>query len=176
MKRTIVFILLVLVVATIFMSAKWNPKKIKVVQNFDVHRYLGKWYEIARYDFKHEKNMSHVTAYYSMKNAKTIKVENRGYDYTTDEWKESIGKAKFVHRKDEGAIKVSFFGPFYGGYNVVALDEEYQYALVVGNNLKYIWILSRTKTIPEDIKVKYLAIARDMGYDTSKLVWTIQDS
>lgn len=73
------------------------------------------------------------------------------------------------------ALKVSFFGPFYSGYNVVALDENYQYALIAGKNLDYLWILSRTKTIPEDIKAAYLKIAREIGYDTSKLIWIKHD-
>ena len=73
------------------------------------------------------------------------------------------------------ALKVSFFGPFYSGYNVVALDENYQYALIAGKDLDYLWILSRTKTIPENIKTKYLKIAQEIGYDTSKLIWVKRD-
>ena len=66
---------------------------------------------------------------------------------------------------------MSFFGPFYSGYNVIALDKDYKHALVAGKSLKYLWILSRKKSIPDSIKSKYLQIAQDVGYDTSKLIW-----
>ena len=72
-------------------------------------------------------------------------------------------------------LKVSFFGPFYGGYNVLAIDKEYKYALIGGGSLKYLWILCRETTIPEDIKTKYLTIAENVGYDTSKLLWIKHD-
>lgn len=68
-------------------------------------------------------------------------------------------------------LKVSFFGPFYSGYNVIALDDEYRYALVAGESLKYMWILSRETTIPDEIKTKYLKLAEEIGYNTSELIW-----
>jgi len=139
---------------------------------FNKSRYLGKWYEIARFDFKFERNLNNVTATYSLNADGSIRVENRGFDTVKKEWKEAIGKAKFV--KDDGVarLKVSFFGPFYSGYNVIALDPDYQYALIAGNNLDYLWILSRTTSIPDDVKSAYLEQARRIGYDTSKLIWT----
>ena len=79
--------------------------------------------------------------------------------------------AKFRGNKNTAALKVSFFGPFYSGYNVIALDDDYKYALVAGKSLKYLWILSREKAIPENIKTAYLKIAQDIGYNTSKLIW-----
>lgn len=85
--------------------------------------------------------------------------------------KESVGKAKFVGEPNVAMLKVSFFGPFYGGYNVISIDDDYKYALVIGKNLKYMWILSRTTTIPEEIKKKYLNMAEKIGYDTARLVW-----
>jgi len=89
--------------------------------------------------------------------------------------KQSLGKAIFVRNEDEGALKVSFFGPFYSGYNVVMLDEEYQYALVFGQNLDYMWLLSREKTMPEAVKQQYLDYAEKCGYAIDKLVWTVQE-
>ena len=124
------------------------PKNAKPVENFDVHRYLGAWYEIARFDFRFEKDLDNTSAQYEFNKQGNVIV---------------------------AALKVSFFGPFYSGYNVVALDENYQYALIAGKNLDYLWILSRTKTIPEDIKTKYLKIAEEIGYDTSKLIWVKHD-
>jgi apolipoprotein D and lipocalin family protein len=151
------------------------PKGARAVQPFDKNRYLGKWYEIARFDFKFEKNLSNVTATYSLNHNGSIKVDNKGYNYKKKEWKESVGKAKFVNSEDEARLKVSFFGPFYAGYNVIAIDDNYQHALVAGNNLNYLWILSRTATIPEAVKNDYLAKAKQLGYDTSELIWTKHD-
>lgn len=152
-------------------GCKSIPKGAKPVTNFKKDKYLGKWYEIARLDFKHERNLNNVTADYSLNDDQTIRVVNRGYNYKTRENEQAIGKAKFRGDETVGALKVSFFGPFYSGYNVLAIDENYQYALVAGKNLKYLWILSRTTSIPEDIKDEYLSIAKSIGYNTDDLVW-----
>jgi apolipoprotein D and lipocalin family protein len=151
------------------------PKGAVAVQPFQKEKFLGTWYEIARFDFKFERGLSHVSATYSEKDSNTIRVDNKGYDYTKNKWKESIGKAKFVEESTLGRLKVSFFGPFYAGYNVIAVDDQYRYALIAGNSLNYLWILSRNKEIPENIKEDYLARATALGYDTEKLIWTKQD-
>ncbi|WP_295771648.1 lipocalin family protein [uncultured Mucilaginibacter sp.] len=151
------------------------PRGATAVKPFNEQKYLGTWYEIARMDFKFEKGLSQVTANYSMNNDGTIKVKNRGFKNKEQEWKESIGKAKFVKSPDEARLKVSFFGPFYAGYNVIALDDDYKYALIAGNNLKYLWLLSREKTMPDYIKQRYLEHAKVLGYATEKLIWTKHD-
>lgn len=151
------------------------PEKAVAVTNFDKAKYLGKWYEIARLDYKWEKNLNNVTAEYSLNENGTIKVDNKGYNVKKDKWEESIGKAKFVKKDNVGMLKVSFFGPFYSGYNVVAIDPDYKYALVAGESLKYMWILSRETSIPENIKLDYLRKAQEIGYDTSELVWVKHD-
>ena len=151
------------------------PRGANAVSPFRKEKFLGKWYEIARMDYKFEKHLNNVTATYSLNENGTIRVDNRGYDYKNHEWKESIGKAKFVKTEDLGRLKVSFFGPFYAGYNVIAIDKDYQYALVAGHNLNYLWILSREKTIPGFIKEAYLATARSIGYNTDQLIWTEHD-
>jgi len=151
------------------------PKGATAVKPFQKEKYLGTWYEIARMDFKFEKDLNNVTATYSLKEDGTIKVDNKGYNFVKKEWKQSIGKAKFVNESNEARLKVSFFGPFYAGYNVIEIDKDYQYALVVGNNLDYIWILSRTKTIPDNVKQAYLTKAQSLGYKTAELVWTKHD-
>lgn len=156
-------------------ACKTIPEKASAVQNFDKTKYLGKWYEIARLDFKYEKGLNNVTAEYSLKENGMIKVDNKGYDFEKDKWKQSIGKAKFVGEETVGMLKVSFFGPFYSGYNVIAIDDDYKYVLVAGESLKYLWILSREKTIPESIKNDYLKKAKDIGYTTSDLIWVKQD-
>jgi apolipoprotein D and lipocalin family protein len=151
------------------------PKGAKAVRFFNKDKYLGKWYEIARMDFKFEKNLQQVTANYALTEDKSIRVDNKGFNVKEHKWKESIGKAKIIGNGSEGRLKVSFFGPFYSGYNVIAVDEEYRYALIAGNNLKYLWLLSREKTMPEAIKNKYLEQAKALGYDIMQLVWTKQD-
>ena len=151
------------------------PKKAKAVDNFDVKKYLGTWYEIARFDFRFERDMDNTTAQYQLIKEGKVSVLNSGFNYKKNEWKKANGVAKFRGGKNKTALKVSFFGPFYAGYNVIALDKNYQYALVAGNDLDYLWILSRTKSIPEDIKAQYLKIASDIGYDTSRLIWVKHD-
>ncbi len=151
------------------------PKGATAVQNFKADQYLGKWYEIARFDYKFEKNMDNVTATYSKNPDGTIKVDNRGYNYVKKEWKESVGEARFVNDENEARLKVSFFKPIWAGYNVVDIDENYQYALIMGNNLKYLWILSRTKEIPDSIKQRFLAKAKSVGYNTDELIWVKHD-
>lgn len=150
------------------------PDKTVAVKNFDSDKYLGKWYEIARFDFKFERNLNQVTATYSKNPDGTIKVDNKGYDYVKKEWKQSIGEARFVNSENEARLKVSFFKPFWAGYNVIALEDDYKHALVVGNNLKYLWILSREKKIPENVKNKFLDKAKEIGYNTSQLIWIEQ--
>jgi apolipoprotein D and lipocalin family protein len=162
-------------VAFNFVSCVSIPKGANAVTPFDKNKYLGTWFEIARLDFKFEKNLDHVTATYSLNDDGSIKVANRGYDYINKKWKQSIGKAKFASDHDMARLKVSFFGPFYAGYNIIAIDNDYQYALIAGNDLSYLWILSREKTIPENVKMDYLGKAKTLGYDTGKLVWTRQD-
>jgi apolipoprotein D and lipocalin family protein len=120
--------------------------------------------------------MDKTQAFYSLNEDGTVRVENSGYDVTKGKWKTSIGKAKFRGAKDVGELKVSFFGPFYGDYTILALDSEYTYSLVSGGTTDYLWILSRTKTIPEDVKTKFLDIARSYGYDLSKLYWVNQNN
>ncbi|MFC0343877.1 lipocalin family protein [Epilithonimonas hispanica] len=150
------------------------PQNATAIQDFDSEKYLGKWYEIARFDFKFEKNLNQVTATYSKNPDGTIKVDNKGYDYVKKEWKQSIGEAKFVNTENEARLKVSFFKPFWAAYNVIDL-VDYKYALVAGKNLDYLWILSREKTIPQDIKTQFFEKAKLIGYDINNLVWVEQN-
>lgn len=151
------------------------PKGAVAVKPFDKKRYLGKWYEIARIDFKFEKNLNNTTADYSLNSNGTIKVYNKGYNTKKAKWNQAIGKAKFIGEENVAMLKVSFFGPFYSGYNVIALDDEYRYALIAGKSLKYLWILSREPSIPAEIKDKYLKIAEEIGYRTTDLLWVTHD-
>ena len=156
-------------------SCRTIPRGVSAVDNFDKEKYLGKWFEIARLDYLFEKHLNNVTAEYSLENNGTIKVVNRGYNFKKQKQEKSVGKAKFADADTVGKLKVSFFGPFYAGYNVIAIDEAYKYALVAGKNHKYLWLLSREKTMPENIKQEYLSIAKKAGYHVDDLVWVAQN-
>jgi len=176
MKNKIILGVVLLVVSLgIFSSCSSIPEKAKAIENFNVNRYLGVWYEIARTDNKFERNMDNVVAKYSLKTSDELVVFNSGYNYENKKWKSITGSAKFRGDKNIAALKVTFFKPFYGGYNVIAIDENYKYALVAGNNLDYLWLLSKEKSMPENIKQQYLKLAAEVGYDTSKLIWVNQD-
>lgn len=152
------------------------PEGITPVEDFSLESYLDTWYEIARFDFRFEKDLSHVTATYSLNEDGTVKVVNTGYNTKKDKWQEALGKARFRGDNTVRALEVSFFGPFYTGYNVLKIDQEYTTALVGGKNFDYLWILSRTPEISEEVKQEYLEYAQALGYDVSNLVWVEQDS
>jgi apolipoprotein D and lipocalin family protein len=173
--RKLIYLLFMVVIMTGFYSCVTIPNGAVAVKPFDKERYLGKWYEIARIDFKYERDLNNTIAEYSLNDNGTIKVDNQGYNTKKREWNQAIGKAKFVGEENIAMLKVSFFGPFYSGYNVIAIDDEYRYALVAGESLKYLWILSRETNIPAEIKDKYLKIAEGIGYNTSDLLWVKHD-
>lgn len=150
------------------------PKGVQPIAGFDGRSYLGKWYEIARLENRFERGLEQVTATYSTRSDGGIGVLNRGYDPLKNQWQESQGKAYFTGAPSIAALKVSFFGPFYGGYNVIKLDEDYQYALVSGPDRDYLWLLARTPTIPETVKQDYLQTARALGFRVDRLVWIKQ--
>lgn len=152
------------------------PENVQPVDGFKVEKYLGKWYEIARLDHSFERGLSHVTADYSLREDGGLKVLNRGYSAKSGSWREAEGKAYFVNRPDQGYLKVSFFGPFYGAYVVFALDhDDYQYSLVSGPDKSYLWILARSPKLDETLKSKLLAKAAASGFDTSKLIFVGHD-
>ena len=165
------------IAALIFLSTSCRtiPSGVTAVTPFDVNKYLGKWYEIARFDFRFERNLNNTTANYSLNANNTVRVVNRGYNYVENKWSQATGKAKFVKEPNKAMLKVSFFGPFYGGYNVVELDKDYKYALIIGQSTKYMWLLSREKTMPKEIIDKYLETAKNAGCDVSKLIWVEQN-
>lgn len=151
------------------------PEGVRPVQDFSVERYLGTWYEIARFDHAFERGLSRVTATYTRRDDGGIRVLNRGYSETEKVWKETEGKAWRVRQPDQGYLKVSFFGPFYGSYIVFELDHEnYQYALVSGPDKSYLWILSRTPEMENGLKGSLVAKAAALGFDTDKLIFVDQ--
>jgi len=148
------------------------PENVKPVDHFKLEKYLGQWYEIARLDHSFEQGLSRVTANYTLRDDGGVRVLNRGYSEKEKKWKEAEGKAFFVKRPDQGYLKVSFFGPFYGSYVVFELDhKDYQYALVCGPNKSYLWILARSPAIKQELKDMLVAKAAALGFDTSKLIF-----
>lgn len=148
------------------------PENVKPVEGFELPRYLGTWYEIARFDHSFERGLNEVTATYSMREDGGVKVINKGYSQQKGEWDEAEGKAYFVNNSTTGHLKVSFFGPFYASYVIMALDKEnYEYALITGPDKDYLWMLARTQSLPKPTINKLLTVAEKAGYDTNKLIW-----
>jgi len=151
------------------------PDKVAPVSGFELPRYLGKWYEIARLDHSFERGLSRVTAQYSLRDDGGVAVLNRGYSAEDDEWKEAEGKAYFVENPDSGYLKVSFFGPFYGSYVVFELDrQEYRYAFVSGPTRSYLWLLAREPEVEPALVARFIERAQALGFDTDDLVFPEQ--
>ena len=148
------------------------PQSVTPVKEFELERYLGKWFEIARLDHSFESGLEQVTAEYSLRRDGGVRVNNRGYSPEKNEWREAEGKAYFVGKKSEGYLKVSFFGPFYGSYVVFELDRDnYQYAFVCGPNTSYLWLLSRTPVVNNEILARFVAEAKRLGFATEELIY-----
>ncbi|MFC1542401.1 lipocalin family protein [Pseudomonadota bacterium] len=152
------------------------PEGIEPVENFELNRYLGKWYEIARLDHSFERELTEVTAQYSLREDGGVKVVNRGFNEAKGEWSEAIGKAYFVEEPDRSHLKVSFFGPFYGAYVIFELDPDYQYSFVAGPDRDYLWLLSRTPQVPDTVMKRFLERAKALGFDTEQLIFSGETS
>lgn len=144
---------------------------VTAVTPFDLQRYAGRWYELARLDHAFERGMTDVTATYTAEADGSVRVVNCGYAPTAGQWREAVGKALFTGAPTTGSLKVSFFGPFYGGYQVVALDPDYRWALVLGPDTSYCWILARDKELPSTQRDAIVARAQALGVDISSLIW-----
>ena len=152
------------------------PKGVQPVQGFNLDRYLGKWYEIARLDHKFERGLEKVTAEYSLRDDGGVKVVNMGFSKTENKWKKAIGKAYFAGVKDKGHLKVSFFGPFYSAYVIFELEKEnYQYAFVSGYNRSYLWLLARTPNVDKEISDRFIQRAKELGFNTNDLIFVNQN-
>ena len=167
--------LFLIINALILSGCLGMPKSVEPVSDFELDRYLGKWYEIARLDHSFERGLSQVTAEYSLRSDGGVLVLNRGFSDADKKWKEAQGKAYFVNKNSEGYLKVSFFGPFYGSYVVFGLDHEnYQYAFVSGPNLDYLWLLARTPAVEAEIIQKFIEMSEARGFDTENLIFVQQ--
>ncbi len=167
---------LALLIGTFFLaSCTAAPQGVMPVENFDLDRYLGTWYEIARLDHRFERGLSQISATYSKRPDGGVDVVNRGLKNQTGKWKEAKGRAYFIGEPDVARLKVTFFWPFYGGYNVIEIDQEnYSYALVCGPSRSYLWILSRTRQLDEAILRDLVATAEKLGFETSDLIFVDQ--
>lgn len=153
------------------------PAGVQVVRGFEANRYMGLWYEIARLDHSFERGMSRVTANYRLQADGSIEVINQGFLANTQTWREAKGVAKFTGESGVGSLKVSFFGPFYGGYHVVALDQAgYNWAMVLGPDTDYLWILCRQRQLPQGVQESLLAQAKQLGVNTDALIWVDQNA
>ncbi len=170
MKRSIILTALIMI-NTLVMSAKSPDQTIKSTFDFKLEKYLGNWYEIARFDHSFERGLEGTTANYSLMENGKIKVTNSGYkDGLNGKFKTSIGKAKLTSPETPRNLKVSFFLFFYSPYNILELDENYQYVLIGSNSSKYLWILSRTPEMDDKVYKSLLEKAKSRGYDVSKLI------
>jgi apolipoprotein D and lipocalin family protein len=173
MKKNYFFIVLF---TQILIGCTGIPEDLKAVNNFDLNRYLGTWYEIARLDHRFERGLNNISADYTMNTNNSIKVINKGWNVTDQKWEQAEGKAYFVEQPDIGRLKVSFFGPFYGGYNIIDLDKKnYSYAMVTGPDKSYFWILSRTKQLPKAKLDALINRAKVMGFPVDKFIFVNQD-
>ncbi|MDR6963503.1 lipocalin family protein [Shewanella putrefaciens] len=167
--------LLLMISVLILTGCLGMPKNVQPVSDFELNRYLGKWYEIARLDHSFERGLNQVTAEYSLKDDGGVMVINRGFSPSKNEWKEAEGKAYFVNGDSEGYLKVSFFGPFYGSYVVFELDHEnYQYAFISGPDTGYLWLLAKTPTVAPEVIEKFVAMSKARGFDTENVIYVQQ--
>lgn len=166
------YLLAMLAMLVFLGSCTSTPEGIEPVTEFDIDRYLGRWYEIARLDHSFEEGLSRVTATYSPREDGGITVLNRGYSQEEGEWQSAEGKAFFVDDDNIGHLKVSFFGPFYSSYVIFELDQEgYEYAFVSGYNTSYLWLLSRTPTVDASLMARFIDTAQKLGFDTDELIF-----
>ena len=147
------------------------PPGVEAVTPFDLQRYQGRWHELARLDHSFERGMTDVSATYTPQADGSVRVVNRGFAAASGQWREAVGKALFTGAPTTGSLKVSFFGPFYGGYHVAALDPDYRWALVLGPDTSYCWILARDKQLDAAQRDAIVARAQALGVDTHALIW-----
>lgn len=171
MKKSHLLLIFVLIFS--FCGIQTQSKMIDktTVKELDINRYIGTWYEIARFPHSFEKNLVGVTATYSLRDNGKIRVVNEGYKKTLDGKRSSAeGKAKIPNKKEPGKLKVAFFWNFYGDYYVLELDKDYQWAMIGSSSDKYFWILSRTPQMDPDTYNMLLENARKRGYKLEKLI------
>lgn len=168
MRHTLMNLAAILLICT---GCNAQPKVDNSVSgDLQLDKYLGEWYEIARFDHIFERGMQYTKATYTLTEDGVLQVLNSGIK--NGKHRDIKGKTKYT--ENPRILKVSFFGPFYSEYRIMLLDHDYQWALVGGSSAKYLWILSRTPVLDESVKTTILSEATRRGYDTSKLIWVEQ--
>lgn len=171
MQKTIIIkILFIATVMPLLISCTGTPAGVKPVEDFDKERYTGKWYEIQRLDHRFERHLTNVTAEYRARKDGKIGVINRGFDTEECEWKEIEGSATFRKGPHIASLKVVFFWPFAGGYHVIKLDDDYEWALVSGPSRSYLWILARQPHLDEQVRNDLIKKAKQLGYPVEELI------
>lgn len=165
---------LVMVLLSTACSTPTPPQGTTVVDNFNVQRFAGRWYEIARLDHSFERGLERVSATYTLQPDGSVGVVNRGYNPDRGMWQSIDGTALFTGSPTRGALKVSFFGPFYGGYNILYLDKDYRLAVICGPDRNYLWLLARAPVISQQQKQQLLDNAARQGFNTGNLIWVRQ--
>ena len=169
MKTIVTFI-----VAVFMVSCVEIPEGVKPVQNFNLDRYLGTWYEIARLNHRFEVGFKSVSVEYSRNDNGSIAVKNRGYIVRRREWRDAEAKASFVGDPTVGHLKVSYIPLLYDSYLIFGLDEEYQHAFVCGDDTDHLWLLARTKVVDEEVIDDFVNKAQGLGFDTDELIFVQQ--
>lgn len=160
--------------AALLVGCASTPKGIEPVKGFQIDRYLGTWYEIARLDHSFERGLSKVTAEYSKRPDGSIAVVNRGFDAKANRWREARGKARPAGPPDVASLKVTFFWPFWAGYHVIVVDSDYRYAMVTSSTQDYLWILSREKILDPAVLNDLKTRAKQWGFPVDKLIYVEQ--
>jgi len=172
--KTVIYSAVLLMLALALPSCTGTPQGVTPVTPFKLERYLGQWHEIARLDHRFERGLTDVTASYSMRDDGGVNVLNRGFNAADNQWQQAQGKAYFVGDSNTGALKVSFFGPFYGSYNVARLSDDYSMALVLGPSLDYAWLLARSKTPAKAQCDAFMQTASELGITANAWIWMQQ--
>lgn len=165
MKKIFIIINIILLI-----GCSPTTQNLKVVEHFDLNKYAGKWYEIARLDNRFEKDLIGVTAFYRTGENGEIEVINRGFNPLTNTRQMAKGKVRFKDQPTLGHLEVSFFWNFYSSYKILELDKNYEYALVTSDTFDYLWILARDSTLEEPIYQQLVDKAKQLGFDTSALI------
>jgi apolipoprotein D and lipocalin family protein len=169
------YLFLCLTISGCFTPKELSTESIPAIKNFDLKRYLGMWYEVARLPQSFENGLDRVTATYTLQEDGTIKVLNKGFNISKGEWKEASGKAYIPDTLAGALLKVSFFWIFYGEYKVIVLDTlNYSYAMVTSSSKKYLWILSRSPQLEQTVYDKLMSKAKDWGFNVSEIYKVIQ--
>ncbi len=149
-----------------------NKRKQQTIKQYNLQQYTGTWYEIARFNHSMEKDLTHVTATYSLKSDGTISVTNKGYLNNKNGKEKSVtGYATMPDTSNMGYLKVYFSKWFGAPYLILDLDTvNYQYALIGSTFNQFLWILSRTPNMPKQHYQQCIQTAKNLGYDTNKLL------